>query len=93
MTTIGWTQGPWQYVEHKDVEYGSMHSVSALGGLLGGNEVAWVDTQANARLIAAAPELYAALCAMVDAGEKLVDLSIATEQAVSALAKAEGGQP
>jgi len=58
-----------------------------------GLERNWRECQANARLIAAAPELLGALQAIVDADERGELCHDQIAQAHDALAKARGGTP
>lgn len=86
------TPGPWAVGREVAIDYRPYHIVGADGGSLvawcagGGPKRAVVGPEelANARLIAAAPDLYAALKAML--ASEVGDLSAAE----AAIAKAEG---
>lgn len=91
-TESGWTAGLWH------VTYGRRDNLCVVadtawicGELANQADMSADEAQANARLIAAAPELYAALRAMVDWWNEdggSMDGCIRTAEA--ALAKAEG---
>jgi len=84
------TPGPWAVKHHEDTDTYSIYvagrqwnswTVAALGHSK--------EDEANARLIAAAPELLGALIQMLDAYE----IPAVRKQARAAIAKATGGQP
>lgn len=96
--------GPWVVVEHSWSDTSIFSSRNHVALLSIANQATEENQDelecgmaANARLIAAAPELLAALkaCAAVCAGETLNKRSIvfALEQARAAIIKAEGAQP
>ena len=101
--TAAHTPGPWQVAWSERVET----NASILGQ---GDQIAWVEShqvgeeraRANARLIAAAPDLLAALRAMLASpagvarplsGDEVRSLSDAVSLARAAIAKATGGEP
>lgn len=83
------TPGPWQ-MEHVPDD-GGEYAITAANGIHVGLTIGGTKSeQANARLIAAAPELLQALqFVMTASGEQL---STAFEQAQAAIAKATGEQ-
>lgn len=94
-----WTPGPWISREHPEglagVSLPTGRMVARCEGMFGRQHVASSEWQANARLIAAAPELYEALAEVVakfdvsdDATERNTPLGIMNARA--ALAKATG---
>jgi hypothetical protein len=98
MSETKWTPGPWQahslMVSEADKPIGRGHDICHCGlGMRPNREVGQSD--ANAQLIAAAPELFEALVAIV----RSVDLNQAVVNgflqidARAALAKARGEQP
>jgi hypothetical protein len=100
-----WTPGPWR-VNPKaatNVESANGRGVAACGGYYDNtsNGAYAVENEANAHLIAAAPDLYAALADALKALEKFVDTSAeqrkpyehplsAYDRGQDALAKARG---
>lgn len=100
MNTTKHTPGPWEVITKKSEYYGHKHAgfdarhprIITDKGLAIANVVPWhgVEFAANARLIAAAPELLAALERLLDhttAANKDYD---ATTVARAAIAKAKG---
>ena len=87
------THGPWKVVE-RGASFSS-HEIRPVKLSQGAIPLAWVaklnDGQANARLIAAAPDLLAALKALVDACDCGPDVHCRScELGLRAVAKAEG---
>lgn len=99
MTEAKFTKGPWfiRATSRSGLEYEIKHS---------GGEIGWVNDnpsvdgshQANARLIAAAPDMYEALESLIYALENappldmMKEIVLAGDKARSALAKARGEQ-
>lgn len=86
------TPGPWDYsFESIDPEWAV---VKINGGLVVANVNSHARQEANARLIAAAPEMYEALVALkrdLETRYGVLDLSLSVIEAMErALAKAEG---
>jgi hypothetical protein len=86
MTESKWTAGPWRV--GRPLDLGSVEISTVVDDTL--NLLCHVDINgpANARLIAAAPELYEALDAMVFAHEVIRPMNF--DRARAALAKARG---
>ncbi len=98
MSNPKWTPGPWSYVPAEELSHDApgFHVVVALGGIIGGeaDDPVWVIEdatniagEANAHLIAAAPDLYAALEAVVAIADRR---TVEFDAARAALAKARG---
>lgn len=100
-----WTEGPWQSQHDFDAS-GESLIIGAIDGPDEGRmrytpvcevNVETDSWRANARLIAAAPELYAALKALVNAFDRAKDSSVSPKspmgRARAALAKSEGPSP
>lgn len=93
------TPGPWKVINHPRVVHVSSQRSVGFGGN-GMSSVAWLTggslaQEANASLIAAAPDLLAALKAMVEWGPLAESLDVAefrvdVANARAAIAKAEG---
>jgi hypothetical protein len=68
----GWTPGPWRInrIAATNVESASGRGVASTGGFQDGTDDAYLANQANARLIAAAPELVEELMAALDEREQ-----------------------
>jgi hypothetical protein len=85
------TPGPWSYWYSSDGTYGiGAENVGIFGTfrpILGGDST---QLRSNARLCAAAPDLYAALKDMIAIGGDFEDGSDCITKARAALAKAEG---
>jgi len=81
---MGHTPGPWRVNAH-DICAGS----DAVAGVYGTTGYAPEEAQANARLIAAAPDLLAALKDVEEAWAGNGDMSMAVDAALLAIAKAE----
>ncbi len=105
----GHTPGPWVaekgHTNRDEMEHGAWGSVSTDAFYLA---TIWADVdaiegsgEANARLIAAAPDLYAVLKAAVERSDRihgeglrrLTEMQDLYDAAVAALTKAEGRQP
>jgi hypothetical protein len=94
MDTQKHTRGPWLWLR----EEGREQTVVYAGSVGEGEGIALVEREPNARLIAAAPELYAALetatRVMVNIdpaqGENWRKYAVAIDTARAALAKADG---
>jgi hypothetical protein len=86
------TPGPWTtYQPHGHVLVTSERRSDNLCRLLGSPEWDWSELKANARLIAAAPELLEAAKQALDALNKHEGIpSEASDKLASAIAKAEG---
>lgn len=106
-----WTKGPWEFVEGADnLGEQDDNAAFALGSVKGGGKYdlhicrVWNDIndddemseeRANAHLIAAAPELFEALAALVEHDEMLIEQGVLRhfvelERAASVLKKAMG---
>lgn len=90
------TPGPWQYAQEGVAAFGIVkpdgHSVVHLSALR--NSTAHAELEANARLIAAAPDMASALRAILfqlTQGEKVFTRDDCITQARAAYAKATGG--
>lgn len=93
---MGTTPGPWRINARCStlIEADGDRSVCSTGGYFNSAEAdgGHAENEANARLIAAAPDLYAACAAFVDAYERSLQLEktdVALRAARAALAKAE----
>ena len=88
------TPGPWEY--HSGVgptfviEAATAGQFARVSRWTQGNRA---EAEANARLIAAAPDLYEALQAFIDAGDGHDDFTDEWPAARAALAKARGEKP
>jgi hypothetical protein len=78
-----YTPGPWHYDGDKEIREGKTHIAT-----IGYAYTSEGEPEANARLIAAAPELLAALIAL-DAAHNHETLCRAKEQARAVIAKAQ----
>jgi hypothetical protein len=87
MSETKWTPGPWQTEENHIVAGAVRVAVVDTPNIHGG--VDWIECDYNARLIAAAPDLYAALSALLDDVGRTNSMPGAV-QARAALAKARG---
>lgn len=102
MAGNAWTAGPWkQQVTEPPGQY-VIHSMTALGpGKSQARTVGWTKTEADARVMAAAPELAEACAAFVayDEADQASDVALmlayadALKLAKAALRKARGDQP
>ncbi len=96
----GVSPGPWKFSRESD--YSGIYEISS------GSDACWIakvqnhrnciatpEGEGNARLIAAAPQLYAACAAFVEAWEKSLQLEktdVALNMARAALAAVQGGR-
>ena len=93
-----WTQGPWHVERYKEPYTSSLDTytvVSNAGLIVAKCGTGDFEIPDNANLIAAAPELYAALADMVSSYESLgapLPMAKEVEVALCALAKARGEQ-
>jgi hypothetical protein len=100
-----WTLGPWHMAPALPTKIGGAQLIPCFE-ISGRLDVCWVaqvqehrnciatSGDANARLIAAAPDLYAACMAFIEAWEKSLQLEktdVALQLAKAATAKARGG--
>lgn len=86
-----YTPGPWQAVRD-DCHFGSLSTVIA-GNMIvqvGGSKSSVEEMEANARLIAAAPDLLAALKEAFAAPERLYKSEAFMNRVAGVIAKAEG---
>jgi hypothetical protein len=97
MTEARFTPGPWRVSAASDGQMGK--PIMASGGHVIGfaidlplNEALAAVQKANARLIAAAPELYEALERINDTGDAALDIAWIRRISRAALAKARGDQ-
>jgi hypothetical protein len=90
----GYTPGPWRInrIAATNIESPNGRSVAATGGFQDGTEDSFLTNQANARLIAAAPELVEALreCAAMLKAHKIDCVEL--HSAAALLARIEGGE-
>jgi hypothetical protein len=108
MSEPKWTPGPWEVVEPTAIDYraplvyGADRQSLVAGAESGGpiRAVSASEARANARLIAAAPELYQALSALLRHFERkfvgwpaTVGEVDARNRTIAALAKARGETP
>lgn len=84
-----WTPGPWEFAGNDSLPILHVYAPDNRNVFHGNRPLE--EQEANARLCAAAPELYEALQAAVDYGCMTGDEWV-MEMAMAALAKATGGQ-
>jgi len=88
------TKGPWTIVPYGDGDSLVIHSSDenrvCFMATHGGTQSQWERIQANARLIAAAPELYGALRYIANETMHLHGLAHVSGTALAALSKATG---
>jgi len=103
---VGFTQGPWEALERNEgfLIFGPTGYIATVDACLGDKSLV-PENRANARLIAAAPDLYTALKEIIDLGNRgytseivgydehghpLDQMGMARKQAEEALARALG---
>jgi hypothetical protein len=94
MEATKWTPGPWRLNEWRHVVGPNGKEIRCTGLSLAGGNVGLEEPEANDALIAAAPDLYAALADLVDVIDRLGAIrSSRMDDARAALAKARGETP
>jgi hypothetical protein len=94
MSETKWTPGPWRLNEWNHVVGPNGKEIRCTGLSLAGGNIGMDEPEANDRLIAAAPDLYAALADIVDVMDRLGGVqSERMNRARRALARARGEEP